>query len=293
MKVFDVFPFFNEVDLLEIRLNLLDPYVDFFVLSEGTKDFQGNDKILYYQDNKDKFEKFNHKIIHNIVEDADKSVLSEYGRKYGTQIEAQQRDAYQKDTIKELLLKHVGDDDAIIWGDLDEVPNPDAVAELKSFFETDVIYHFAQENCISYLNLIEVTGILRAMTPDFDYGNDRPRWLGTKVFGKSILNKYELSQLRSKHENEKNSRIFPGGWHWSYVGSEGLTVEERLIKKCECSSHPEINNDAIKNNVSKVKDNIDPLGREYASYKVFPMDDSFPQYILDNLDKYTNLIKEY
>ena len=67
MKVFDVFPFFNELDLLEIRLNVLDPYVDFFVLSEGTKDFQGSDKVLYYKENKDRFEKFNHKIIHNIV----------------------------------------------------------------------------------------------------------------------------------------------------------------------------------------------------------------------------------
>jgi len=40
MKIFDVFLFCYELDLLEIRLNLLDPYVDFFVLSEGTKDFQ-------------------------------------------------------------------------------------------------------------------------------------------------------------------------------------------------------------------------------------------------------------
>ncbi len=39
IKIYDVFPFFNELDLLEIRLNILDPYVDYFVLVEATEDF--------------------------------------------------------------------------------------------------------------------------------------------------------------------------------------------------------------------------------------------------------------
>jgi beta-1,4-mannosyl-glycoprotein beta-1,4-N-acetylglucosaminyltransferase len=56
MKVIDVFPFFNELDILEIRLNILDPYVDCFILSEATKTFSGLDKPLYYQENKDRFE---------------------------------------------------------------------------------------------------------------------------------------------------------------------------------------------------------------------------------------------
>ena len=38
MKVFDVFLFFNELDLLEVRLNLLYPFVDHFVINEATKD---------------------------------------------------------------------------------------------------------------------------------------------------------------------------------------------------------------------------------------------------------------
>ena len=46
MKIVDVFPFFNELDLLEIRLNVLDPYVDLFIISEATKTFSGLDKPL-------------------------------------------------------------------------------------------------------------------------------------------------------------------------------------------------------------------------------------------------------
>ena len=279
MKVFDVFPFFNELDLLEIRLNILDPYVDFFVLSEGTKDFQGSNKILYYNENKDRFKKFNHKIIHNIVEDNHSN------------LHAYDRDIFQKNNIKDVLLKHVSENDAILFGDLDEVPNPDAVEQIEDFFEPDVIYHFAQENCISYLNLVETTGLIQAMTPDFEYGNDRRRWLGTKIVGKPTLDKYTMTELRHWHGEDKNSRVFPGGWHWSYVGSEGLSVEERLIKKCECSSHPEINNEQIKSGVSKVKENRDPIGRDYAQYKIVPIDESYPDYIINNKEKFSYIIK--
>lgn len=279
MKVIDVFPFFNELDILEIRLNILDPYVDCFILSEATKTFSGLDKPLYYQENKDRFEKFNHKIIHNIVEDTTSPELHPY-----------QRDVFQKDNIKKVVLENASSDDAIIWSDVDEVPNPEAIAELESYFEQDAIFHFAQENCMGYLNLVEVGGIIRAMVTDWDY-EDRPRWLGTKVFGKSILDKYTLSELRSKQENEKNYRIFPGGWHWSYVGSEGLSVEERVLKKIECAAHSELNNDQIKQNVARVKDNKDPLGRDYAIYQTVPVDNSYPQYILDNKEKFASLIK--
>jgi len=279
MKVIDVFPFFNELDILEIRLNILDPYVDCFILSEATKTFSGLDKPLYYQENKDRFEKFNHKIIHNIVEDTTPPELHPY-----------QRDVFQKDNIKKVILKNISEDDVIIWSDIDEVPNPEAVADLETYFEQDAIFHFAQENCMGYLNLVEVGGIIRAMTPDWDY-DDRPKWLGTKVFGKSILEKYTLSELRSKQENEKNYRIFPGGWHWSYVGSEGLSVEERVLKKIECAAHSELNNDQIKQNVARVKDNKDPLGRDYAVYQTVSIDNSYPQYIRNNKEKFASLIK--
>ena len=279
MRKIDVVPFFNELDILEIRLNILDPYVDCFIISEATKTFSGKEKPLYYEENKDIFKKFHHKIIHNIVEDTTSPELHPY-----------QRDVFQKDNIKKVILENIEDDDIIIWSDVDEVPNPEAIAELETFFEQDAIFHFAQENCMGYLNLVEVGGIIRAMTPDWDY-EDRPRWLGTKVFGKSILEKYTLSELRSKQEKESNYRVFPGGWHWSYVGSEGLSVEERVLKKIECAAHSELNTQQIKDNVARVKDNKDPLGRDYAVYQTTPLDDSYPEYILNNKEKFADLIK--
>jgi beta-1,4-mannosyl-glycoprotein beta-1,4-N-acetylglucosaminyltransferase len=294
VKVFDVFPFFNELDVLEIRLNILDPYVDYFILSEATKTFSGLDKPLFYKENKKKFEKFNHKIIHNIIDyDPSSEELSEYGKRYNNTVEAQQRDIYQKDSIKKVIFENCDKGDIILWGDADEVPNPEVIEKISDFFESETIYHLAQENCLGYLNLVEIGNVVSGMTPDFfpDEGHIK-KWLGTKIIDFSILEKYTLTQLRNYISNVKNSRISNGGWHWSYVGSEGLSVEQRILKKVECAAHIEYNNNAVKSNIPKVNENKDPFGRDYAKYKVVSIDNSYPEYILKNLEKYDYLIKK-
>ena len=64
VKVYDCFIFFNELDLLELRLETLDPYVDHFVISECDSTFSGEDKPFYFEENKEKFSKFLDKIIY-------------------------------------------------------------------------------------------------------------------------------------------------------------------------------------------------------------------------------------
>ena len=144
---------------------------------------------------------------------------------------------------------------------------------------------------MGYLNLIETSGSITAMTRDWD-PEDTPKWLGTKVFDKKILKKYSMTELRSMHDSENNARISPGGWHWSYVGSEGLSVEDRILKKLECAAHIECNTPDIRSNVSRVKDNKDPIGRDFASYKTVELDETYPKYIRENKEKFSHLIKE-
>ena len=67
MKIYDCFQFFNEENILDLRLNILDKHVDFFVIVESTTDHQGNEKKLYFDVNK--FKKFQKKIIYIVVED--------------------------------------------------------------------------------------------------------------------------------------------------------------------------------------------------------------------------------
>ena len=67
--VYDCFQFFNELDILKIRLNVLSPVVDKFVISEATETFSGLPKPLYYEENKEMFREFEDKIIHQVVTD--------------------------------------------------------------------------------------------------------------------------------------------------------------------------------------------------------------------------------
>ena len=64
MRVIDSIIFFNELELLEMRLNILNDVVDTFVITESPFTVSGNEKPLYYLENKDRFGKFNDKIVH-------------------------------------------------------------------------------------------------------------------------------------------------------------------------------------------------------------------------------------
>jgi hypothetical protein len=68
-RLFDCFTFFNELDLLEIRLETLDSVVDFFVIAEAPITYRADPKPLYFELNKQRFAKFLPKIRHIIVDD--------------------------------------------------------------------------------------------------------------------------------------------------------------------------------------------------------------------------------
>ena len=134
--IYDCFTFFNELDLLEIRLNTLNAVVDKFVLVEATLTHQGKPKPLYFDENKAKFESFSDKIIHIIVD------------KYpeNTNDDAWIYERYQRNMIKEGLT-NCKPDDVIIVSDIDEIPNPSKITEYKNkkgikVFKQKMYYYF-------------------------------------------------------------------------------------------------------------------------------------------------------
>lgn len=112
--IYDCFSFYNELDLLEIRLNTLDSVVDKFVLVEATKTHNGQEKPLYYQENVKRFAPFHGKIIHIIV-DSFPEIES-----------AWTLENYQRNQIIR-GLQGARDDDIVLLSDLDEIPNPELV----------------------------------------------------------------------------------------------------------------------------------------------------------------------
>jgi beta-1,4-mannosyl-glycoprotein beta-1,4-N-acetylglucosaminyltransferase len=275
--VYDCFPFFNELDILSLRLNILDKYVDYFVISESSLTFSGEKKPLFYLDNKHLFEKFQKKIIHNIVEPGN-ILLNPF-----------ERDVYQKDSVKNALL-NCNDNDVIIFSDLDEIPNPKRIEEIFENFDNQAIYHMAQRNFYFYLNLEEISGSLLSYTGEFDNVLQK-KWLGTKVCSFRILRNLPISQLRWPEMKVNGIRVDNGGWHFTYMGgSKDENLINRVEYKIKSAAHQEFNNSKIINNIKKkIVNKKDIFGRD-SSFKVVDIDESFPEYLLLNLDSFQHLL---
>src|SRR5262245_48971218 len=120
-RVFDCFTFFNELDILEIRLAELDPLVDRFVIVEATRTFTAKPKPLYFADNRQRYERYAHKIIHVVVDDIPLDAPTHWAR-----------EAYQRDAIMRGLTE-AAPDDRIIISDCDEIPKPELLRRALAF----------------------------------------------------------------------------------------------------------------------------------------------------------------
>jgi len=76
MAIYDCFQFFNEEHILDIRLNVLNKSVDFFVIVESTSDHQGNQKKLNFDISQ--FKKFKDKIIYTVVDDTAEAIKKKH-----------------------------------------------------------------------------------------------------------------------------------------------------------------------------------------------------------------------
>ena len=128
MKVYDCFTFFNELDLLEIRLNELNDVVDYFVLVESKHTFVGKEKPLFYNENKHLFEKFHNKIIHIIVED----MPYVYPNINFDNKEQWENEEFQRNQMKRGIDKlKLNNEDILTITDVDEIPNPNTLEKIK------------------------------------------------------------------------------------------------------------------------------------------------------------------
>lgn len=268
--VYDCFQFFNELDILKIRLNVLSPVVDRFVISEATETFSGLKKPLYYEENKEMFAEFADKIIHVVVEDT-------------PQGDTHYRDTFQKNAVTR-GLKGCTDDDVVIFSDLDEIPNPDKIREILQDFQKDKIYHFAQRLFYCYLNMEEISGSLLSYAGEFE-GVERKKWIGTKMCSYQLLREQDLKlgELRFPERKEIGIRVDDGGWHFGYMGGHGeKDIRKRVQQKVVSAAHQEYNSKHVLSNVTdQIKDGKDIFGRN-AQFVRCEIDESFPKYIREH-----------
>lgn len=276
--VYDCFQFFNELDILKLRLHIMDPVVDRFVISEATETFSGNPKPLYYEENKEMFAEFAHKIIHVVVEDTPPGYTHD-------------RDTFQKNAVGR-GLKDCTDDDIIIFSDLDEIPNPEKVKEILQNFDPAKIYHFAQRMFYCYLNMEEVSGNLLSYAGEFP-GVKKKQWIGSKLCSFRLLREQnlQLGELRFPERKEIGIRVSDGGWHFGYMGGHGeKNAKKRVAEKVKSAAHQEFNKAEILSGVvDNIKDGKDIFGRN-ASFRLVEIDDTYPEYLRNHLPEYDFLV---
>jgi beta-1,4-mannosyl-glycoprotein beta-1,4-N-acetylglucosaminyltransferase len=258
-KIIDSFLFFNEIDLLEIRLNILYDYVDYFIITESDTTFSGNNKELFFLKNESKFDKFKDKIIYNPIKIPDNISVT------------WDREIYQRNSPIEKIKEISDNNDLIITSDLDEIPSTEVLENYKDWFEINSLYHFKQNMYMYYLNNFKDS-----------------KWYGTRVCSLSYLKTRSIDDIRQSTENEDRLEGFiieNAGWHFTYLGGE-----EQIKYKLESFSHQEHNNLHIKSNIKEsLNKNLDIFGRNVC-YKIVDIDHSYPQYIVENKEKLSRFI---
>lgn len=253
MKVYDLFNFFNEIETLRIRLEVLKDKVDYFCLTESTVTFSGKPKPLYFEENKHLFEDFKDRIIHNVVDDTPVTNIS------------WEREIHQRNAMRRCVEGIVTDDAIILSGDVDEIPNLDG---LYKWYDGKSLFHPLMDMYYYYLN---------------NWREDN--WFGTKVCSWEFMKNIPVDTLRNMKTT--GYAVQKCGWHFSYIGGA-----DRIRQKIDAFSDVDLNNPVILGNLENhINANTDIFFRGQKMTPV-PIDESFPAYIRNNQEKYKHLIKE-
>lgn len=240
---YDCFSFFNELDLLEIRLNSLDKVVDRFVISESNFTHRGIPKPLYYKDNESRFSRFKSKIIHVVSPDPDDPERAKTDVAYGWLCENRQRNA----TIR-AIEGSLHDDDILIVSDLDEIPNPAAILKAIKLGRP---VRLRQKLYCYYLNYRCYT------TPYWDTGSVvlsyksfcSPATYLHLIEGPAVSLEENSAPTATKvRALLKIKTIRNGGWHFSYIGGieKILTKISSIVEGREAGSSDNVSvNDCI------------------------------------------------
>lgn len=214
--IIDCFTFFNEIDMLECRLEYLNKKVDKFVLVEATITHSGKPKPMYFADNKNRFVKYLDKIIYVPVDIDPTKYDWTHDKQKGYQNSSWQVENLQRNSIK-LGINSVPDDAIVMISDLDEVPNVDAIDRAIRMLKHK---HFVSiETQQFYYNLAQCL-----IEP----------WPATVITKASLAKTIGPQKLR----DSKNSMVWihNGGWHLTYFGNA-----ENIQNKIKNFAHQEYN----------------------------------------------------
>ncbi len=214
MKIYDCFMYFDEEIVLDLRLNMLDKFVDYFVIVESLFTHKGEKKELKFDYNK--FEKFKKKIIYLVFDKEPEGLLEIKDPKNdngGYIINALKRENSQRNFISE-GLKSAKDDDFVLISDVDEIPNLENV----NFINTkEKIIQFRQEMFHYKFNLKLPNLVWTGTKGCKKKFLINPQWLRNIKDKKYPFFRFDTILSKTKYISVKF--INNGGWHFSNIKS--------------------------------------------------------------------------
>lgn len=295
MKIFDCTTYYDEELIIDLRFNILNEYVDKFIVCEAKFSHAGKEKKLNFDINN--YPKFKDKIIYVVVEKEPANLVYDDNLKKielteNVRTNSIKRIAYQRNKLFDAVNKVSDLNDYIFYSDNDEIPNLELFNPKKNkkkiiIFEQKLFYYKFNLLC------------------------DRINWYGTRAIKKRDLidfewlrqikpKKYPFFRLDTFFRNDKfiNLEIIPnGGWHFTRV----ISPEKIHQKELDTEHHDEYKES--KKNPEKIKDLIsrrvidhDHLAdsRENKFGKEFPLKQvglvDLPKYIQRNKDYYDNFL---
>ena len=214
MKIYDCFMYFDEEMVLDLRLNILNEFVDYFVIVESKFTHKGDKRELRFD--KKKFEKFKNKIKYLILDKEPEGLLKIKDQKNdhgGYIMNALLRENSQRNFISE-GLKSANDEDFILISDVDEIPNLENI-DFNRYKEK--IIQFRQDMFYYKFNLklpnLVWTGTKGCKKKDLI----TPQWLRNIKDKKYPL--FRIDTILSKTKYISVRFIDNGGWHFSNIKS--------------------------------------------------------------------------
>jgi len=263
-KIFDCFIFFNEISLLEFRLEYLNDVVDYFVINEATKTHSGNPKELIFKNNVSRFKKWNNKIIYSEISFPDSIT------------KPMDRDMFQRAMLF-AGLEGIHPESILLVSDLDEIPRINIVEDTPVFSieNPDFIAGCVQEIFYFYINRLDTSR----------------KWIGTAISNMKTLCKYQIdaNKMRQVVRGQQASHYLPeGGWHFAWLGNA-----KDAKYKLESYAHQEYNTPEY-NDLFRIEEIVKDPGRdifrEGVKHKIIPVTNEFyPELIANNISKYKDL----
>lgn len=222
-KIVDCLFFYDEIEMLQFRLKELNPYVDYFIIIEGSVDFRNNSKKINFNVEDTLFDDYRKKIIHLVYDKLEKKSLKLIYEKlkYETKLLSFNESSINKFDIIDHALYNLKEkilsldlqfEDLIMVSDVDEIPD---------LSNTEIFSHYLKFDSL----------ILRQT--NFVWSNkffDTYPHFGTCVFNKSKLIT-EPRDLLFIYERKSKGLDFPSiilnnGYHFSHFYDYARTVNK-------------------------------------------------------------------